>query len=299
MIETALARSGYTPVLCTQTPGGVHEDDYVQMLLDRSVAGIIYVSGLHADTTTDPDRYVALRDRGLPIVLVNGYIEGVDAPFISNDDVASMELSIEPPGAARAQPASGWPSGPTATCRSSARSPGFRNAMSDHARPGRRRGPHRAHDVHRRGRCRRGQPADRQGRDRDRLRLRPDGARRDPGGPPARVCEVPRDFSVVGYDDSTLIAFTDPPLTTVRQSVQAMGEAAVRALIDEIAGRAGAPGGVRLPPRARGPRLHRRRARAGPADGAVPQAPLPVAPHGSPRSPEPQPRAGLYGGQAV
>ena len=44
------------------------------------------------------------------------------------------------------------------------------------------------------------------------------------------------DLSVVGYDDSTLVAFTDPPLTTVRQSVQAMGEAGVRALLDEIAG---------------------------------------------------------------
>ena len=51
-----------------------------------------------------------------------------------------------------------------------------------------------------------------------------------------RGLEVPRDFSVVGYDDSTLIAFTDPPLTTVRQSVNAMSEAAVRALLDEIAG---------------------------------------------------------------
>ena len=48
--------------------------------------------------------------------------------------------------------------------------------------------------------------------------------------------QVPADFSVVGYDDSPLIAFTDPPLTTVRQSVQAMAEAAVRALLDEIAG---------------------------------------------------------------
>jgi DNA-binding LacI/PurR family transcriptional regulator len=47
---------------------------------------------------------------------------------------------------------------------------------------------------------------------------------------------VPRDFSVVGYDDSTLIAFTDPPLTTVRQSVNAMSAATVRALLDEIAG---------------------------------------------------------------
>ena len=47
---------------------------------------------------------------------------------------------------------------------------------------------------------------------------------------------VPRDVSVVGYDDSPLIAFTDPPLTTVRQPVQAMASAAVRALLDEIRG---------------------------------------------------------------
>jgi DNA-binding LacI/PurR family transcriptional regulator len=47
---------------------------------------------------------------------------------------------------------------------------------------------------------------------------------------------VPDDISVIGYDDSTLIAFTDPPLTTVRQRVLAMGETTVQALVDEIAG---------------------------------------------------------------
>ena len=94
VIESALARQGYTPVLCTQTPGGVHEDEYTRMLLERGVAGIVFVSGLHADVTADPARYQALRRRGLPIVLVNGYMEGIDAPFISNDDVASMELSV-------------------------------------------------------------------------------------------------------------------------------------------------------------------------------------------------------------
>ena len=41
---------------------------------------------------------------------------------------------------------------------------------------------------------------------------------------------------MVGFDDSPLIAFTDPPLTTLRQPVDAMGQAAVNALLEEIAG---------------------------------------------------------------
>jgi alanine racemase len=49
---------------------------------------------------------------------------------------------------------------------------------------------------------------------------------------------VPGDVSVIGYDDSPLIAFTDPPLTTVRQPVREMSVAAVRALVDEINGQA-------------------------------------------------------------
>ena len=38
----------------------------------------------------------------------------------------------------------------------------------------------------------------------------------------------------MGYDDSPLIAFVDPPLTTLRQPVQTMGTAAVEALIEGI-----------------------------------------------------------------
>ena len=52
----------------------------------------------------------------------------------------------------------------------------------------------------------------------------------------ARGLSVPEDVSVLGYDDSALIPFTDPPLTTLRQPVLAMSKAAVRALIDAISG---------------------------------------------------------------
>jgi DNA-binding LacI/PurR family transcriptional regulator len=52
----------------------------------------------------------------------------------------------------------------------------------------------------------------------------------------SRGLKVPDHVSVIGYDDSALITFTEPPLTTVRQPVRAMGEAAVRALLDELRG---------------------------------------------------------------
>ena len=40
----------------------------------------------------------------------------------------------------------------------------------------------------------------------------------------------------MGSDDSMLIQFTDPPLTTVRQPAGAIGRAAVAALVDQIDG---------------------------------------------------------------
>jgi DNA-binding LacI/PurR family transcriptional regulator len=49
--------------------------------------------------------------------------------------------------------------------------------------------------------------------------------------------DVPRDLSVVGFDDSPLMAFTDPALTTVRQNIKDMGHTAVRLLLDQIQGK--------------------------------------------------------------
>jgi DNA-binding LacI/PurR family transcriptional regulator len=47
---------------------------------------------------------------------------------------------------------------------------------------------------------------------------------------------VPTDLSVVGYDDSAFMACTDPPLTTVRQPIEAIGRAAVDMLAGQIEG---------------------------------------------------------------
>jgi Transcriptional regulators len=47
---------------------------------------------------------------------------------------------------------------------------------------------------------------------------------------------VPGDVSVIGYDDSAFMHCTDPPLTTVRQPIEAIGRAAVAMLIGQIEG---------------------------------------------------------------
>ena len=52
---------------------------------------------------------------------------------------------------------------------------------------------------------------------------------------------VPRDLSIVGFDDLPVGRFSDPPLTTVHQPVRRKGEEAARLLLEELEARAGSP----------------------------------------------------------
>ncbi len=47
---------------------------------------------------------------------------------------------------------------------------------------------------------------------------------------------VPQDVAVVGFDDVPLAAYTEPPLTTVRQELRLMGETAARLLMSHFDG---------------------------------------------------------------
>jgi len=236
-IESALAQHGYTPVLCSQTQGGVTEDEYVEMLLDRNVSGIVFVSGLHADTTADPDRYRKLVARRLPIVLVNGYVTDVAAPFISTDDRAAGEMAVGHL-AALGHRRIGLISGHTRYLPVQRKMAGYRAAMrsvlgaSDQILDD-------SVELSLFFGVEGGQAAAARLLDKgvtgivcgsDLMALGAIRAVRQRGR------EVPGDVSVVGYDNSTLMAFTDPPLTTVRQQVPQMAVAAVRALVDEIRG---------------------------------------------------------------
>ena len=236
VIENTLAVHGYTSVLGALAPGGINEDDYTELLLERGVSGIIFVSGLHADSAADHARYKRLIDRGLPIVLINGFAEGLDATFVSSDDAASMELSVA------------------------------HLADLGHRRIGLAVGQERFAPVIRKTRGYRAGM--------ERLGVKDAGGwiantiftveggvaagqRLLDKGCTAICCgsdimalgviraarqrglRVPEDVSVVGFDDSPLMAFVDPPLTTLRQPVREMALVAVRGLLDEIGGMEG------------------------------------------------------------
>jgi LacI family repressor for deo operon, udp, cdd, tsx, nupC, and nupG len=58
---------------------------------------------------------------------------------------------------------------------------------------------------------------------------------------------VPRDLSVVGFDDIRFARYTDPPLTTVAQPMRAIGEGTVRLLLAILSDDAVTPDSVTLP----------------------------------------------------
>jgi DNA-binding LacI/PurR family transcriptional regulator len=234
VIENSLAMSSYTAVLCTQTAGGITEDDYTELLLERGVSGIIFVNGLHADSRSDRARYTRLIDRGLPIVLLNGFRDDIDAPFISTDDVAALEMTVAHLSSL-AHRRIGLAVGQERFVTSIRRTEGYRRAMAEYA------GDINADEliVNTLYTLEGGQAAAQYLLDRgctaicagsDIMAL---GVIR---GVRQRGLRVPQDVSVVGYDDSALTAYLDPPLTTIRQPVREMGLAAVSSLLDEIGG---------------------------------------------------------------
>lgn len=65
---------------------------------------------------------------------------------------------------------------------------------------------------------------------------------------PSLGISVPEDLSIVGYDDTAVMAYLDPPVTTIRQPLREMAEAAVSALQDQIVQPVSNAATVRLSP---------------------------------------------------
>lgn len=239
-LESAFTSHGYSPVLATVSPVAP-EDEHIDMLLDHDVAGIVFITGRHANTEVGHTRYGDLRAAGVPLVLINGHVPNLDAVFISTDDDAAMRQAVQHVRSL-GHDRIGLAIGPSRYVTSQRKTRGFLEAMR--ANPLSRRPdstPTAADDlvVSSIYTVEGGQAAAEELLDRgvtaivcgsDLMALGAVRAVR------LRGLEVPADVSVTGFDDTPLIAFCDPPLTTLRQDVATMSRHAVEMLLDEVGG---------------------------------------------------------------
>ena len=235
VVSSALAQQGFTPVLCTQTAGGVTEADYVDLLLQQQVSGVVFAGGLYTQADAPHDHYRRLTARKLPTVLVNAPIDGLGFATVSCDDASAAEQAVQhllslghtriglllgPPdhvpsrrklaAALRVAAAAGFPIGPDRIAHSLYSLEAAQASATRLIRAG-VTGIVAASDPMALGAIR---------------------AVRRAG------LSVPGDVSVIGFDDSALMSSVDPPLTTVRQPIDAMGRLVIELLTAQIAGAA-------------------------------------------------------------
>jgi len=228
VVADALSRRGVTPVLCTRTAAGVTEAAYVDMLLEQHVSGIIFFGGEYHEAGADHRHYHLLSERRLPVVLINAAYEDLGFPRVSVDDAHATEQALahlESLGHDRIGlvlgPADHGPS--TRKLDAYRRARGEREELVEHTLFSLEGGLAAATRLLRRDVtavvCAS-----------DILALGVIRQARRAG------LDVPGDLSVVGFDDSALMTTTDPPLTTVRQPIEAMGQAAVSQLLSQVGG---------------------------------------------------------------
>ncbi len=233
VIGGTLAQQGLTPVLCTQTKGGVSEADYVELLLQQQVSGVVFAGGLYAQADAPHDHYKQLAARNIPVVLINAAIADLGFPAVSCDDASAVEQSWRHL-ASLGHERIGLVLGPADHMPSQRKLIGARAAAK--AAGGSLPDEHVVRGMFS---LEGGQAAA--------TRLIDAGVTglicaSDPQALGAvraarrRGLDVPREISVVGYDDSAFMNCTEPPLTTVRQPIEAMGRAAVELLSLQIAG---------------------------------------------------------------
>lgn len=236
-VEARLLSSGYLCVLCCATRVGATEDDYLDSLIERRVAGVIVVSGRHADVRADHSIYDEITRRGIGLVTINGAMtpdeHGVPpVPSVSTDDHAAAVTAYRhllESGHERI----GLLIGPTcytpvqrklAGFQEAARAAGVEGDLDDRVietiftLDGGFTGAQRLLDH--------GMTAIVAAS--DMMALGAIRAVRERG------LHVPGDVSVVGFDDTELMRFTDPPLTTIHQPVTRIVDHAVDVLFAQI-----------------------------------------------------------------
>jgi len=235
VVGGALAQRGFTPVLCTRTAGGLSEADYVDMLLDQHVSGVVFAGGQYAEADAPHGHYERLRQRRLPVVLFNAAVERLGYPQVSTDDAVAVEQAYGHL-ASLGHERIGLIVGPRDHIPSQRKLSAFHEMARRSPAPAARAPDLVEHALF----------ALEGGHAASTRLLRAGATGIICGSDPLALgairaarragLSVPRDVSVVGFDDSAFMNCTEPPLTTVRQPIEALGRAAVTLLVNQIEG---------------------------------------------------------------
>jgi DNA-binding LacI/PurR family transcriptional regulator len=200
------------------------------MLLDHQVSGVVFAGGSYALAGAEHDHYRELTDRRMPVVMVNAGVEDLGFPHISTDDAVAVEqayrhlTSLGHQRVGMVMGAEGHvPSRRKLAALARIAGPAGGTWFVEHTTFSMESARLAAGRLIERGVtgmiCAS-----------DVLALGSIRAARRLG------LDVPADVSVVGFDDSAFMSCADPPLTTVRQPIDAMGRAVVTLLGSQIEG---------------------------------------------------------------
>ncbi len=229
-IETRLVGHGLTTVLCTSTPAGLSQAEYLAVLLEHDVAGVVVVSGDTADVTADHRHYHDVVSRRVPVLVVNGRAPDLELPAVTVDHVSAARQAVAhlvSLGHRRI----GLATGPQRYVPSTEFVTGFELGLRDAGLEDASLISETLYGLEG------GHVAGLELLDlevsgvvcaSDLIALGVVRAARELG------LAVPGDVSVVGFDDAGHNAYVDPPLTSSRQPFGAMAGAVVRLLEDRL-----------------------------------------------------------------
>ncbi len=232
-MERCATAAGLATILCNTAGSASREAEYVRMLLERKVNGMIFISSEVTYLRSDHEHYRRLLRAGARLVFVNGGSAQLDVTSVGVDERAAGRLATEhllELGHTRIGFAAG-------------------DALSS---PTQEKAQGREAALHAAGLEPDGLVAH--------AEFTVDGGREalgkllaNPGGPPTgiicsndlmaigvvraaeeRGLEVPRELSVIGFDGIDAASWNEPALTTVEQPIDEIAATAVRALCELI-----------------------------------------------------------------
>ncbi|MEN8041485.1 MAG: LacI family DNA-binding transcriptional regulator [Actinomycetota bacterium] len=229
-MESVFAHHGYISLVCSSTSETVHEQDFLDFLVAHGASGVVVINGRYALPDVGYEPYLALRAKGIPVVLVNGFADEPPLPSVAINVVEASSHAVHYLGSLGHQRI-GLLAGPHRYPTARDLVGGYRKALDD---LGIEFDESLISET----------PWTLEGGQAGAAQLLEQGVTGIVCGndlmamgvvTAARTwgVSVPDDLSVIGFDGSPMASYIDPPLTTLRQPAAAMAAAVASELVGD------------------------------------------------------------------